>query len=83
MSNFNYITMKKSILFYAQNVAMTLSVLFIISAVARMLYHVWSELIYSTNAIGFIYIGFVTLFIGFMLAVITSILIGMWKGEVR
>lgn len=75
--------MKKSFSFYAQNVAMTFSVLFIISAVSRMLYHVWSELIHSTNAIGFIYIGFVTLFIGFMLAVITSILIGMWKGEVR
>ena len=75
--------MKNSILFYAQNVAMTVSVLFIISAVARMLYHVWTELILNINPIGFIYVGFVTLFIGFMVAVITTILIGMWKGEVR
>lgn len=75
--------MKNSILFYAQNVAMTLSVLFIISAVARMLYHVWTELILNINPLGFIYVGFVTLFIGFMVAVITTILIGMWKGEVR
>ena len=75
--------MKNSILFYAQNVAMTLSVLFIISAVARMLYHVWTELIHSFYPLGFVYVGFVTLFIGFMVAVITSILIGMWKGEVR
>jgi len=75
--------MKNSIFFYAQNVAMTLSVLFIISAVARMLYHVWTELIHNINPLGFIYVGFVTLFIGFMVAVITTILIGMWKGEVR
>jgi len=75
--------MKNSIFFYAQNVAMTLSVLFIISAVARMLYHVWTELILNINPLGFIYVGFVTLFIGFMVAVITTILVGMWKGEVR
>ena len=75
--------MKNSILFYAQNVAMTLSVLFIISAVARLIYHLWTELILNINPLGFIYVGFVTLFIGFMVAVITTILIGMWKGEVR
>jgi len=75
--------MKNSILFYAQNVAMTFSVLFITSAVARMLYHVWTEMILIIHPVGFIYVGFVTLFIGFMLAVLTSILIGMWKGEIR
>jgi len=75
--------MKNSILFYAQNVAMTLSVLFIISAVARMLYQVWTELILTIHPVGFIYVGFVTLFIGFMLAVLISILIGMWKGDIR